>query len=80
MFQVSGALQENGPYEVLLESELEDSRLQDSPPLQTFPFEKTVVRFLKFELLDYWGVGGGLRHFGALTGRSNFFPFLCHQR
>ena len=80
MFRVSGALQETGPYEVLLESELEDSRLQDSPPLQTFPFEKTVVRFLKFELLDFWGVGGGLRHFGALTGRSIFFPFVCLQR
>ena len=69
-FRVSGALQEEGPYDLLLEEELEDSREQPFlPPLKTFPFGETVLRFLKFELLEFWGAGGGLQYFGALSGR-----------
>ena len=69
-FRVSGALQEEGPYDLLLEEELEDSREQPFlPPLKTFPFGEAVIRFLKFELLEFWGAGGGLQYFGALSGR-----------
>ena len=67
-FRVSGALQEEGPYEFLLEEELEDSQEQALLPMQTFPFGETVIRFLKFELLEFWGAGGGLQYFGALSG------------
>ena len=67
-FRVSGALQEEGPYEFLLEEELEDSRDQALPPMQTFSFDWTVIRFLKFELQEFWGAGGGLQYFAPLSG------------
>ena len=57
------------PWNVLLVADLEDSRNQNPPPLQMKPFTNSaVVRFVKFELLEYWGNGGGLQYFEVLTG------------
>ena len=61
-FQLLGSASNNGPWEGLLVANLEDSRPQDPPPVLTLTFDNdnpSVARFVKFELLDFWGTGGG---------------------
>ena len=54
---------------VLLETELADSRNDSNPPLKTFPLKKEVeLRFLHFQLIDFWGKGGGLQYFSVEPG------------
>ena len=44
-----------------------DSRLDADPlPLQTFTFPPAVGRYVKFEVLGWEGVGGGLQYFNLL--------------
>jgi len=63
-FKVLGSANENGPWEELLVADLEDSRTQNPPPVQQLLFANpAVVSFIKFELLEYWGKGGGLQYF-----------------
>jgi len=63
-FKLLGSSNDNGPWEELLVADLEDSRLQDPPPVQQLMFANpAVVSFIKFELLEYWGKGGGLQYF-----------------
>ena len=66
-FRVSGAVGENGPWQTLLEEQLEDTR-NKSASLREFNFNDFVrVQLLKFDLLDYWGqAGGGLQYFAAI--------------
>ena len=67
-FRVLGSIKENGPWEELLVATIEDSRSQDPPPLQHLLFDNTVViSFVKFELLEYWGSGGGLQYFAIMS-------------
>ena len=64
-FRVSGSLNENGPWETLVEDELEDSR-DKAAPLFDFTFKKPVeIQFIRFDLVSYWGKGGALQHFAA---------------
>ena len=69
-FRVSGSLNEDGPWETLLEEQLSDTKDKGSPPapLLTFTFEEPVkVQFLKFDLISYWGpYGGGLQYFAPI--------------
>ena len=64
-FKVLGGATGNGPWEELLVADLEDSRMQNPPPVQQLMFANpAVVSFIKFELLEYWGDrGGGLQYF-----------------
>jgi len=63
-FKVLGSANANGPWEELLVADLEDSRRQSPPPVQQLMFANpAVVSFIKFELLEYWGKGGGLQYF-----------------
>ena len=63
-FKVLGGTTDNGPWEELLVADLEDSRQQNPPPVQQIMFANpAVVSFIKFELLEYWGYGGGLQYF-----------------
>jgi len=63
-FKVLGGSTANGPWEELLVADLEDSRRQNPPPVQQLMFANpAVVSFIKFELLEYWGNGGGLQYF-----------------
>ena len=64
-FRVLGSATDNGPWEELLVADLEDSRLQNPPPVQQLMFANpAVMSFIKFELLEYWGnEGGGLQYF-----------------
>ena len=55
-------------WQTILEANLEDSRQQRPPPVKKLFFETPVlVRFVKFELLEFWGDGGGLQHLSVLT-------------
>ena len=67
-FKLLGSNSAGGPWQTILEANLEDSRQQKPPPVKKLLFEKTlVVRFLKFQLLEFWGRGGGLQHLSVLT-------------
>ena len=69
-FKLLGSSEQNGPWRELLLADLVDSRNQDLPPVETRTFvSSTVVRFIKFELLAFWGKGGGLQYFKVITGR-----------
>ena len=58
------SLSETGPWELVLEWTLDDSRQQNDPlPLQTFNFNSVTARYAKFKLLSHWGSGGGLQYF-----------------
>ena len=56
---------------MLLETELVDSRKDTDPPLKTFHLKKEVdLRFLHFQLLEFWGKkGGGLQYFFVEPGK-----------
>jgi len=63
-FRILGSANDSGPWDELLIADLEDSRLQNPPPVQQLIFANpAVVSFIKFELLEYWGSGGGLQYF-----------------
>ena len=68
-FRLLGSLNNNGPWNELLVADLEDSRNQNPPPVQNLTFANSAtVRFVKFELLEYWGNGGGLQYFNVIKG------------
>merc|ERR1712130_1084814 len=70
---ILGSTTNNGPWQELLVANLEDSRQQDPPPLQQLMFANSaVVSFIKFELLEFYGNGGGLQYFAvAATGTGS---------
>ena len=53
------------PWTEILDKELEDSRKSKDPlPLQTFPLEEEITSpFIKFQLVSWYGRGGGLQYF-----------------
>jgi len=72
-FRVSGSMNKNGPWEVLVEEELEDTR-DKAASLLNFTFEEPVeIQFIKFEMVSMWGSFGGLEYFAAI-------PFDCNLR
>jgi len=67
-FKVQGSQDLAGPWEDLVEEELEDSRLKNPPPFITFYFgQQTKVQFIWFHILSIWSRGGGLQYFAPLT-------------
>ena len=71
-FRVSGSMDQNGPWETLVEDELEDSR-DKAASLFDFTFKKPVkIQFIRFDLVSFWGTGGALQHFAAYpaTGKK----------
>ena len=52
------------PWTNVLETSLDDSRQQQDPlPLQILHLQRTVLaQFIKFELLEWYGKGGGLQY------------------
>ena len=70
-FRLLASKSVSGPWKAILQKTLEDSR-KKKPCLLTIQLEPNfpiwkIFRFVKFELLDYWGKGGGLQHFSLLT-------------
>ena len=62
-FRVSGSLNESGPWQPLVEDELDGSN-----NLVNFTFDKPVgLQFLKFEVLSYSRYGGGLQYFAPIS-------------
>ena len=58
----------DGPWQTLLEANLEDGRQQRPPPIKQLMFENPQnVRFIKFELLEFFQWGGGLQYFEVLA-------------
>ena len=57
-----------------MEAELEDTTNKDAT-LLNFTFAETkLIRFLKFDLVSYWGSsGGGLQYFAAIPVTGTFF-------
>ena len=80
-FRVSGAVGENGPWQTLLEEELEDTRNKPAS-MRDFTFNDPVrVQFLKFDLLDYYGqTGGGLQYFAAILDTSKHHIINLHLK
>ena len=78
-FRVTASVDESG--ETLVKDELEDTR--DKPAsLLNFTFKEPVkIRFIKFELLSYWGEhGGGLQYFAAIPVASEYIDPCNIQR
>ena len=70
-FRILGSSNEDGPWETLLEDELADTRGWTAATLTNFTLEEPVeVQFLKFDLVSYWGVGGGLQYFAAVPAAA----------
>ena len=69
-FRIYGSLSEQGSWgERILEEEMEDGRRLSGnpPPILTFYFRMPVtVQFLRFELVDFFGIGGGLQYFSPV--------------
>jgi len=67
-FRISGSLSEQGPWgDTLLEEELEDNRRLSGNPILTFYFRLPVtLQFLRFELVEFFGIGGGLQYFSPV--------------
>ena len=66
------SLFENGPWEEVIDESISDSRQQEKPlPFQKFNFDSVTARFVKFEVLSWYGAGGGLQYFNVLkTGKQ----------
>ena len=64
-----GAKTSSGPFEELLVASLQDSRQQKPVPSIDFAFPQTTVRFVRFEIIDFWGNGGGLQYFKVHSGK-----------
>ena len=70
-FRVSGSLNKEGPWKILVEDRLINSR-SETVQLLNFTFVKPAeIQFLKFELVSYCGTeGGGLQYFAAILETS----------
>ena len=55
----------SGPWKQVLQGELKDSRNVEHVPPEKFGINPTPARYVKFELLSYWGLGGGLQFFAV---------------
>ena len=78
-FKVSISNYQAGPWNEVVYETLEDSRNQTDPlPVQTFPFSlpfEVTARFVKFNLISWYGEGGGLQYFALKRGKSS--EFVC---
>ena len=67
-FCLFGSMSTYGPWQTILEKNLEDPRQQNPPPVKRLLFEKACnLRYLKFQLVEFWGYGGGLQHLSVIT-------------
>ena len=76
-FQIFGSLQENGPWTPLLKGDLKDPFPAGAaaPTVEVFNLKKAAeVKFLRFDIDSFWGVGGGLDYF-AVTVKPGLLKF-----
>ena len=65
-FKILVSRAQSGPWtEALGDTDLEDARQQQDPlPIQQFSFSTShEIRFIRFQILSFWGTGGGLQYF-----------------
>ena len=55
-----------GPWNQVLQEELPDSRQMETVFPEIFQIQQTNGSYVKFELLSYWGIGGGLQYFTVI--------------
>ena len=76
-----------GPWSEVVYETLEDSRDQSDPlPVLSFPIyneddgeEEFTARFVKFNLISWYGGGGGLQYFAVKKGEKPHTMSLCHD-
>ena len=88
-FNVSGSLRKDGPWKLLVQGQLNDTRGKHAS-LVNFTFEEPAeIQFIRFDLVSYWGlIGGGLQYFAAIpvTAKmtSNYTskeePWVLHNK
>merc|ERR1711990_518721 len=65
-FMVFVSVNKGGPWTLVVHKELQDSRQQSDPlPVLSFSFSDRTARFVKFKLLSWYGVCGGLQYFAV---------------
>ena len=77
-FTVSGSLNKDGPWVILAEDRLAYYTGSKPATLRELKFDDAVeVQFLKFDLVSYWGRGGGLQYFAAIltTGKYQIMKY-----
>ena len=69
-FKVYISLSSSGPWNEVVHETLEDSRQHSDPlPVQTFPLcADSEARYVKFNLISWYGHGGGLQYFAVKKG------------
>ena len=78
-FKVLGSMDVKGPWKILVEDELIDTTGNKPASLLNFTFEQPVeIQFIMFELVSYWGAGGGLQYFAPIPTASKH-KFLLDQ-
>ena len=76
-FQVFGSLQENSQWTQLLKGEFKNPLPSGAPAPTVEVFnlkEAAEVKFLRFDIDSFWGVGGGLDYF-AVTVKPGLLMF-----
>ena len=70
-FKVSGSLNKSGPWKILVQDQLSDTRRLRDAQMSNFTFGEPVeIQFLKFDLVSYWGHGAGLQYFAPIPATS----------
>ena len=67
-FKIHSSDDLKGPWDEILHETLEDSREMDVVPLKEFKIKKKVARFIKFNMLSFYGDGGGLQYVSKKPG------------
>ena len=65
-FQVFVSGSPSGPWTSVLSTSLPDSKNYDPVRLSMYNIQPISERFVRFNIVSYWGLGGGLQYFNVL--------------
>ena len=68
--RMMGARSTSDTFELLVEGSLPDSRRKNPVDSLTFTFPEREVGYVQFQVLSFWGNGGGLQFLELLPGRK----------
>ena len=67
----------HGPWKEVIDETLADSRNKENPlPLQAFSFESVTAKFVKFEVLSWYGIGGGIQYFDIKKSGIHLYKYM----
>jgi len=71
-FRISGSKNQSGPWETLVEDWLVDtSGVSRAAALLNYTFDKPIeIQYIRFDLVSFWELGGGLQYFAAIPASS----------